>query len=64
MSFRSTVRSMIGILRNFSWQKLVCGKSKFSKIQGMSKGLKVHVACYVARLYEISYVEGVERNEK
>ena len=29
----------------------------------MSKGSKLHAAWYVARLYEISYVEGVERNK-
>ena len=29
----------------------------------MWKGLKVHAACYVARLYEISYVKEVERNK-
>ena len=29
----------------------------------MSKGLKLHAAWYVARLYEISYVKGVERNK-
>ena len=29
----------------------------------MSKGSKVHAACNVARLYEISCVEGVERNK-
>ena len=29
----------------------------------MSRGWKLHAAWYVARLYEISYVEGVERNE-
>ena len=28
-----------------------------------SKGLKVHAAWYLARLYEISYVERVERNK-
>ena len=30
----------------------------------MSKGSKVHAACYLARLYEIFYVEGVKRNKK
>ena len=29
----------------------------------MSKGSKLHAAWYVARLYEISYVKGVERNK-
>ena len=29
----------------------------------MSKGSKLHAAWYVARLYKISYVEGVERNK-
>ena len=29
----------------------------------MSKGSKLHAAWYVARLYEISYAEGVERNK-
>ena len=29
----------------------------------MSKGSKVHAACNVARLYEISYVKGVKRNK-
>ena len=53
-----------GVGQNFSYQKPVCGKSKFCKIQGMSKGSKVHAACYVARLYEISYVQGVKRNKK
>ena len=33
------------------------------KIQGMSKGSKLHAAWYFARLYEISYVERVERNK-
>ena len=51
------------ILRKSSHQKLVCEKSKFCKIQGMSKGSKLHAAWYLARFYEISYVEGVERNK-
>ena len=29
----------------------------------MLKGSKLHAAWYVARLYEICYVEGVERNK-
>ena len=29
----------------------------------MLKGSKLHAAWYVARLYKISYVEGVERNK-
>ena len=29
----------------------------------MSKGLKLHAAWYVARLYEIFYVKGVKRNK-
>ena len=29
----------------------------------MSKGLKVHAACNVARLYEILHVKGVKRNK-
>ena len=29
----------------------------------MLKGSKLHAAWYVARFYEISYVEGVERNK-
>ena len=29
----------------------------------MSKGLKLHAAWYLARLYKISYVERVERNK-
>ena len=48
------------ILKKSSCQKLVCEKSKFCKIQGMSKGSKLHAAWYVARLYKISYVEEVE----
>ena len=66
MSFRSTVRQMIGNIKKLFPPKTgtVCGKSKFCKIQDMSKGSKVHTACYVVRLYEISYVKGVERNKK
>ena len=63
MSFRSTLRSIINILRKLSCQKLICRKRKFCKIQGMSKGLKVHTSCNVARLYEISHVKGVKRNK-
>ena len=33
------------ILRKSSRQKLVCEKSKFCKIQGMSKGSKLHATC-------------------
>ena len=29
----------------------------------MSKGSKLHAAWYVARLYKIPYVQGVERNK-
>ena len=29
----------------------------------MSKGSKLHAVWYLARLYEISYVEGVKRNK-
>ena len=54
---------MIGNINKTSRQKLVSEKSKFCKIQGISKGSKLHAAWYVARLYEISYVEGVERNK-
>ena len=49
-------------LSNCSYLAAICRKSKFCKIQGMLKGLKGHAACNVARLYEISHVEGVERN--
>ena len=38
-------------------------EKQLCKIQGMSKGLKVHAAWYLARLYEISYVERVKRNK-
>ena len=51
------------ILKKSSRQKLVCKKSNFCKIQGMSKGSKLHAAWYVERFYKISYVEGVERNK-
>ena len=37
-------------------------KSKFCKIQGMSKVSKVHAAWYPATLYKY-YVEGVKRNK-
>ena len=43
--------------------KLVCEKSKFCKIQGMTEVSKVlHAAWYPATLYKY-YVEGVERNK-
>ena len=35
------------ILKKSSRQNLVCEKSKFCKIQGMSKGSKLHAACYM-----------------
>ena len=54
---------MIGNIKELFPPKLVCEKSKFCKIQGMSKGSKLHAAWYVARLYEIPYVEGVKRNK-
>ena len=38
-------------------------EKQLCKIQGMSKGSKVHAAWCLARLYEISYVERVERNK-
>ena len=50
------------ILRKSSRQKLVCEKSNFCKIQGMSEGSKVHAAWYPARLYKY-YVKCVERNK-
>ena len=63
LDLRSTVRSMIGNIKETFPPKLVCRKNKFCKIQGMLKGSKVHAACNVARLYEISHVKGVERNK-
>ena len=54
---------MIGNIKETFPPKTGKWKSKFCKIQGMSDGLKQHAACSVAKLYEISYVEGVERNK-
>ena len=50
------------ILKKSSCQKLVCKKSSFCKIQGMSEVSKVHAACYPARVNKY-YVEGVWRNK-
>ena len=41
------------------WEKQVLQDPGY--VKGV-KSMKVHAACYVASLYEISYVEGVKRN--
>ena len=38
-------------------------KKQVLQAPGYVKGV-MHAACYITRLYEISYVEGVERNKK
>ena len=64
LSFGQLSGKWLEILRESSCQKLVCEKSNFCKIQGMSEGSKLIAACcMLARLYEISYVERVERNK-
>ena len=54
---------MIGNIIEPSRQKLVCEKNNFCKVQGMSKGSKLHAAWYLAWLCKISYVEEVARNK-
>ena len=62
MSFRSTVRSMIGYIKKLFPPKTGMWKKQLLQDAGYFKGVKS--TCYLARLYEVSYVEGVERNKK
>ena len=55
---------MIGNIKKTFPPKTGMREKQLCKIQGMSKGSKLYAACYVARLYEISYVKGVKRNKK
>ena len=53
-------------LGNFTTKNWYAQKASFAKSRVCGRGQQciLHAACNVARLYDISYVKGVERNKK
>ena len=61
ISFRSTIRSMIGNIKKLFLPKIFMWRKQVLQDPGNAEWIEVHAACYVAKLHEISYVEGVKR---
>ena len=55
---------MIGNIKKTFPPKTGMSEKQLLQDPGYVEGVKLHAACYVARLYKISYVKGVERNKK
>ena len=54
---------MIGNIKEIFPSKTGLREKQVLQDPGYVEGLKLHAAWYVARLYKIPYVKGVERNK-